>query len=179
VAAAAENSRAAEQQAEAQRFGYLPSIAGTLTERGTTQPGFTGHNWTWQAVVGFTWSLDLTTPANVQVQDATSSATRAREQRVRLAARDGIHRQWETVSSSIARSRSARAGRDAAEHASDSARNRYQAGDITQLDLLQAQRDAFAAEVSRIQADADLVNARAQLQLATGTSLLKPNRTVQ
>src|SRR3977135_2113194 len=66
---------------------------------------------------------------------------------------------------------SARAGREAAFHAATQARERYRAGTITQLDLLQAQRDAFNAEVSRIQADADLVNARAQLRLSSGQSL--------
>jgi outer membrane protein TolC len=179
VLAAAETTRSAEQQANAQRFTLLPTISGTLTERGTSAPGFTGHNWTWQAVLGFTWALDFTTPANMHVQDANASVASARELRVRLAARDAIHRQWETVVASIARSRSARAGRAAANSASNSARDRYQAGNITQLDLLQAQRDAFSAEVSRIQADADLVNARAQLRLATGTSLLKQNGSLQ
>jgi outer membrane protein TolC len=57
-------------------------------------------------------------------------------------------------------------------HAADLAQDRYRAGVATQLDLLQAQRDAFAAEVSRIQADADLINARAQLRIAAGRSLL-------
>ena len=48
----------------------------------------------------------------------------------------------------------------------------YRAGTATQLDLLQAQRDAFRAEVTRIQNDANLLNARAQLRLSTGRSLL-------
>jgi outer membrane protein TolC len=38
----------------------------------------------------------------------------------------------------------------------------------TQLELIQADRDAFAAEAGRIQADADLLNARQQLRLAAG-----------
>ena len=91
----------------------------------------------------------------------------------RLVARDAIHRQWETVEADIARSRSARVGQTAATHAVEQAHDRYQAGTITQLDLLQAQRDSFAADVARIQADADLVNARAQLRLAAGQGLLK------
>ena len=172
VVAATGTTRAAEQQVEAQRLALLPTIAGTFTERGTSTPGFTGHNWSWQAVLGFTWAFDLAAPANIHVQSAAFGVARAREQRVRLAARDAIHRQWETVAASIARSHSARSGLVAATHAATSARDRYQAGAITQLELLQAQRDSFAAEVSRIQADADLVNARAQLRLATGTSLL-------
>ena len=172
VVAAAESTRAAEEQLNAQRFTFLPTLAGSFTERATSTPGFTGHNFSWQALLALNWAIDLTTPANIHVQDALSSAARARELRVRLAAGDAIHRQWATVTASIAKSRSARAGRAAATRAANSARDRYQAGSITQLELLQAQRDAFVAEVSRIQADADLVNARAQLRLATGTSLL-------
>ena len=173
VAAAKESTRAAEQQASAQRFAFLPTLAGSFSERGTSSPGFIGHNWTWQALLFLNWQLDFTVPANLHVQDALADAARARELRARLFARDAIHRQWETVSASIARSKSARAGRTAAAHAAEQARDRYQAGAITQLDLLQAQRDLFSADVSRIQADADLINARAQLKLAAGTSLLE------
>ena len=98
---------------------------------------------------------------------------RAREQGVRLSARDAIHRQWSVVASDITRSRSARVGQAAAEHSAQLAHDRYQAGTTTQLELLQAQRDAFSAQVNRIQADADLVNARVQLRLAAGQPYLK------
>jgi len=37
---------------------------------------------------------------------------------------------------------------------------------------LHAQREAFIADVNRIQADAELANARAQLRLASGRSLV-------
>jgi outer membrane protein TolC len=56
--------------------------------------------------------------------------------------------------------------------AAEQALERYRAGAATQLDLLQAQRDALAAEASRIQADANLVNSRAQLRTAAGRRLL-------
>src|SRR2546423_13275312 len=172
VAAASASTRAAEKQADAQRLALAPSIAGTFTERGTNSPGFSGHDWTYQAALTATWSLDLSSFADIRVQEAAADAARAREFRALLAAGDAIHREWNTVIAGIARSRSARAGREAAGHASAQARERYRAGTITQLDLLQAQRDAFTAEVSRIQADADLVNARAQLRLSSGHSLL-------
>ncbi|MCA1828454.1 MAG: TolC family protein, partial [Myxococcales bacterium] len=171
VAASRESVDAADRQADAQKLTLLPSIAGTVTERGTTAAGFSGHDWTWQAAIVATWSFDFTTLPGIRRDEAAADAARARELRARLAAHDAIYRQWETVGAGIARSRSARAGRDAAAHAAEQARNRYQAGTVTQLDLLQSQRDAFAAEVTRIQADADLVNARAQLRLAAGTSL--------
>jgi outer membrane protein TolC len=123
-------------------------------------------------VVALTWAFDLTTAANIRSQDALTAAASAREEGARLAARDAIHRAWNTVRTGIARSRSARAQLEASARAGELARDRYSVGAATQLDLLQAQRDAFGAEVARVQADADLVNARAQLRIAAGQSLL-------
>jgi len=77
------------------------------------------------------------------------------------------------VAAGIAKSRAARAGGRAAFQAAAQARSRYAVGNIAQLDLLQAQRDAFTADVNRIQADAELANARAQLRLAAGRSLVE------
>ena len=171
VLTASANTRAAEKQADAQRLALAPTIAGNFTEFATNAPGFTGHDWTYQAALTLTWNLDLTSFADIRVQNAVVDAARAREMRAILSAGDAIHREWNTVLAGVARSRSARAGREAATHAASQARERYRAGTITQLDLLQAQRDAFNAEVSRIQADADLVNARAQLRLSSGRSL--------
>jgi len=65
-----------------------------------------------------------------------------------------------------------RAGREAAFPRRRAGAGALSRGTITQLDLLQAQRDAFNSEVSRIQADADLINARVQLRLSAGGSLL-------
>jgi outer membrane protein TolC len=168
IAAAMKNREAAEQQARAQRFTFLPSISGNFTEYGTNTPGFLGHNYYWQAGVGFAWQMDLTNFANVRSQDAAAGAARAREQRARLSARDAIHRFWNTVQADIANSQSARAQAKASEHAARLARDRYEVGAALQLDLLQAQRDAYSADVARIQSDADLANARAQLRLAAG-----------
>ena len=172
VAAAAAGTRAAQQLAQAEKLALLPSIAGTFTEFGTNAPGFQPSRWYWQAAIFATWSFDLTNVGNIRASDATADASRARELRVRLEAADAIHRFWQTVAADIAQSRSARAQRDAAVHALEQARVQYRAGTATQLDLLQAQRDAFRAEVTRIQDDANLLNARAQLRLSTGRSLL-------
>ena len=172
VAAAAASTHAAAMEADARRLALVPSIAGTFTGTGTNTPGFIGHDWSYRAALTATWSFDLTRIGDIKAQDAAVDATWARELRAALAARDAIHREWNTVTAGIARSRSARAGREAAFHAAEQARERYRAGTITQLDLLQAQRDAFNSEVSRIQADADLINARVQLRLSAGGSLL-------
>lgn len=172
LAAAVEGRVAAEKEARAERLTLVPSLAASVTERVSDFEGFAGREAYAQAVVGLTWSFDLTTLASIRAEAAAAEGARAREQRARLAARDDIHRAWTTVGTSIARSRSARVQAEVSARASELALRRYLAGEGTQLDLLQAQRDAFAADAARIQADADLVNARAQLRVAAGESLL-------
>jgi outer membrane protein TolC len=179
VAAAKDNTLAASQAADAQKLALLPVLSGNFVERATNAPGFTGHDFTWQAILALTWTLDFGNRANINAQNAAVDIARAREERARLLAADTIHRQWSTITAGIVRSRSARAGQEAATHAAKQAHDRYEAGTITQLDLLQAQRDAFVADVTRIQADADLVNARAQLRLAAGSSLLANKDSAQ
>jgi outer membrane protein TolC len=174
LAAAMENRVAAERQARAQGLSLVPSLSASVTERVTDFEGLGGHDSYWQAVVALGWTFDLTTLAGIRAQAAAAAGARAREQRVRLAARDDIHRSWTTVRTDIARSRSARVQAEVSARAAKLALDRYQVGEGTQLDLLQAQRDAFAADAGRIQADADLLNARAQLRVAAGGNLLEP-----
>jgi outer membrane protein TolC len=174
VTAAATATRAAEQLATAQKLALVPTLSGSFTEFATNAPGFEPSNWYWQIAVTASWTFDLTNIGNIRSFDAAAAASQAAEEKTRLGAGDAIHRYWQTVLAGIAQSRSARAGRDAATHASDQARVQYMAGSATQLDLLQAQRDAFSAEVTRIQTDANLLNARAQLRLAAGHSLTEP-----
>jgi outer membrane protein TolC len=172
LAAAIQGRAAAEQRARAQRLTLVPFLSASVTERVTNAEGLGGREAWWQAVVGLTWTFDLTTLADIRAQDAAADGARAQEQRARLAARDDIHRAWNGVRTSIARSRSARVQAEVSARASALALERYEAGAASQLDLLQAQRDAFSADAARIQADADLVNARAQLRLAAGEDLL-------
>jgi len=172
LSAAIQRRVASEQKATAERLTLVPSLSAAVTERASNVKGFSGREESWQGMVGLTWSFDLTTVAGIRSQEAAADAARAQEQRARLAARDDVHRAWMTVATAIARSRSARVEAEVSARASALALERYQAGTATQLDLLQAQRDAFAADAARIQADADLVNARAQLRVASGESLL-------
>lgn len=172
LAAAIQSRVASDQAARAQRLVLVPSLSASVTERVTNAEGLAGRDAYWQSVVGLSWSLNLTTLAGIRAQDAAADAARAREERARLAARDDIHSAWTTVRTNIARSRSARVQSEVSARAAELALERYQAGAATQLDLLQTQRDAFAAAAARIQADADLVNSRAQLRVAAGESLL-------
>ena len=60
---------------------------------------------------------------------------------------------------------------EAAAAAAQLARDRYEGGIATQLDVLQATQDLFRADVGRIQADADVAYARAALRLDSGLSI--------
>ena len=169
LAATIQARQALEQQASAQRLVLVPSLTASATEHYTNATGFTGgHSLIWNAQANLNWAIDFTTFANIKAADAGAEIARARESRARLAAHDLIHRTWNTVQANIARSRSARAQAAVSREAAVLAQDRYGVGATTQLDLLQAQRDAFAADVTQIQADADLVNARAQLRFAAG-----------
>ena len=169
IATAIEHRVASEQTTAAERLSLVPSLDAALTEQTTNVNGFSGRETFWQAVVGLTWSFDLTKVANVR---ARADAARAEEQRARLAARDDIHRAWVTIGTAIERSRSTWVEAEVSARASAIALEQYRDGTATQLDLLQAQRDAFNAEASRREADADLLNSRAQLRIAAGESLL-------
>jgi len=172
VLSAEQSSLSAEEQARGERYTLLPTLSGSITEQATNASGFVGHDAQWQATLGLSWSFDFTTAPGIRSQDAAAEAARARLLRARLAARDAIHNAWSTVATEIERSRSARIQAGVSAEASQQALERYEAGAVSQLDLLQAQRDAFAAQASRIQADANLINARAQLRIASGTSLV-------
>jgi outer membrane protein TolC len=169
VRAAASARAAAERIATAERLALVPSISASLTERFTNATGFLGgHHEVYAAVVSAGWAFDLGTVPGIRARSAEASAARAREDGAERAAGDAIFRAWSTIESNLARSRSARAQAAVSAHAAEIARTRYRAGVATQLDLIQADRDAFAAEATRIQSDADLLNARLQLRIATG-----------
>jgi outer membrane protein TolC len=73
---------------------------------------------------------------------------------------------WNQVRAGIPRARAARAEEAASEGAARTARERLSTGAGTELEALLAERDAFSARVSRVQADADLGYARVLLRIA-------------
>jgi outer membrane protein TolC len=162
-----------ERLATAQSLTLIPALSASFMERLTNAAGFTGHNRLYLATLNLTWAYDWGTLGTLRAARAQAAAAAAQEMRMRLAAQDALHRTWHTVQANIAKSRSARAQQHVSTETAELAQDRYAAGVATQLDLLQAQRDAFAAAVTRIEADAELINARLQLRLAAGRDLLK------
>ena len=169
VRAAGAERAAAERGATAQRLALLPTLGGSVSERYTNAVGFlSGHHEAYAALLTVAWAIDFTSAPAIRSREADADAARAREEEVRLGVGDGIFRAWSTIEAGIVRSRSARTQSAVAARAAEVARTRYRSGVGTQLELIQADRDAFAAEAGRIQADADLLNARRQLRLLSG-----------
>ncbi|MHB1846592.1 MAG: TolC family protein [Deltaproteobacteria bacterium] len=169
--AAVDQNRAAELGQRAARFALLPTLSGSLNEHFTNATSFVGQSAYYTGMVLLGWRLDLSTLENLRVQAAASAIAHVAEERVRLATHDQIFDAWQRVHADIAKSRASRAQVKAAELAAQYARERYLEGAGTQLEVVEAQREAFAADVARRQADADLSYSRAVLRLAAGQPL--------
>lgn len=78
------------------------------------------------------------------------------------------HAAWQQVRTQLSRARAARVELEANRTALSLARQRYEAGTATMLDVLIAERDAFSAEGATIQSNADLGFARVSLRFAAG-----------
>jgi outer membrane protein TolC len=172
VKAAASARAAADKTAAAQELTLLPVLSGAATERYTNATGLTGgHREVYAASLSLVWAFDLGTTSGIRARKDEAAAAAARERQATLATGDAIFRAWSTIDADIAQCRSARARAAVSARAAEIARARYRTGIATQLDMIQADRDAFAAEAERIQADANLLNARIQLRLASGRAM--------
>jgi outer membrane protein TolC len=164
VRAALAEVLAAERGVHAGWLAFVPTISGTAAERVTNAVGF-GPGSNWNVALTASWSLDFLRPAQLGTREASLSAARARLERARQQARLQIEDAWHRSHALAARARTAAAVLDASRRAAEDARARYEVGVASQLELVQAERDLFAAEVSRVQALADLAVARATLAI--------------
>jgi outer membrane protein TolC len=119
------------------------------------------------------WTLDPSTYHAAKAQRTAQTLAEIRADRARVNARDNIHSAWQAVRAELSKVTAARAEAQASKHAAELARERYQAGSATQLDVQQAERDSFGSEVSQIQAEADLAYARLALRIAVGSPPLR------
>jgi len=166
----AEASRiSAEEASHAARTGWLPTLNGVAEEKFTNATAFSGGYGAFYLLqLAANWKLDNTVLPQIHQQNAIAAAARANEDKVRQAAADSVYKDWQQVRADIDVSRSARAQVAATKLAASLAEDRYANGVATQLDVLQARQDAFAADVARIQADSDLAYARTALRIDSG-----------
>jgi outer membrane protein TolC len=162
--------RLADANRKTARYAYFPSLAAQAQERLTNATGFAGRSAYYTLGATLSFRFDLGTLAQQDVARAAAEVTQARAENTRRTAEDAIVEAWHRIDANIAKARAARAQVKAADSAARIAQDRYSIGASTQLDVTQAQRDAFTADVARIQADLDLTQARAILRIASGKS---------
>jgi outer membrane protein len=164
-------TEAALENRKAAGSSLLPTLSGSAQERLTNATGFAGRNasYTLQLVLG--WRFDYGLLAARDAQESALSVQTVRLERSERAAADATFEAFRRIEAGIVKSRAARVQEQAAARAAELSQTRYEAGVATQLDVTQAQRDAFLASAARIQADSDLAYARAALRLAVGVTV--------
>lgn len=171
VQAAAGDRRAADLNAAGALAALYPTVSAQFTERATNAFGF-GQSPYYLFELLATWKLDLASFEAARAQSGAAEASAVRYDRSRATAADALSDAWQQVRTQIAKSRAARSALDASRLACSVAHEKYESGKATLLDVVQAERDAFSAEVTAIQAEADLASARAALQLSAGRPLV-------
>jgi outer membrane protein len=167
--AARHRASAREATAAQQHAGLLPTLEAEATEQFTNAPGF-GKSPYYSVAVIASWQLDLATHTGARAADAAAQAEGFSAERGAQAARDAIHDAWHQVVSLTAKSKAARAQLDVARQILAFTSQEYAAGTTLLINVIQAKRDAFSAEVETIRADTGLGAARAALRLAAGQS---------
>jgi outer membrane protein len=166
--AAREAARAADIARDTAWTTLLPIISGYAREAGSNVTGFTGQNWAWALGLQATWTLDFVRPAMIATSAAAAELEVVRAERAALFVQTGIFEAWQRVDAARAEAESAIDALEAAERAAEDAHTRFDFGASPQLDVIQADRDVFQADVARIRAIAALRVARATLRIRSG-----------
>ena len=161
----------------AAKYALLPTLSANAQERFTNAAGFSGRSSLYTVQVVLSWRLDYGSYATAKAQGFANQVQQIRSQRTRRSEQDAIFDAYQRVATGVSKSAAARAQAGAADKAAVLASDRYRAGVLTQLDVTQSQRDAFQAQASRIQADADLAYARVLLRTAAGKPPLPSMKT--
>jgi outer membrane protein TolC len=173
VRAADRDQDAARHSAYAARLSLVPTVSAQFAEQLTTAPGLNGgHNTAYTDGVAFTWRLDGPTLTGMGVQAHASAAARLAAEKARVTARDQIHSDWQRFNAGLQKVEAAESQVQAATRALQVARDKYAVGAATQVEVIQAERDLFSAEVGQIQARTELASARASLRISAGRQVL-------
>jgi outer membrane protein TolC len=163
-----EAARAVEDQT---RRRLLPTVSATAQEHLTNATGFANQNAYFTAGASVSWTFDSAILSQAASARAAAQAAAVHAAQAAQDRDDDVYASWMLVQCQIVTCRAARASAASTRLAHDIARERYVAGTAQQLDLLQADRDDFAADVTRIHANGDLRYDRIALHLAAGQPL--------
>lgn len=171
VQAAQLDATSASRNWTAAALALVPTVNGQFTEKFTNATGFQGANELWNAGVNLNWRLDAVGVQGIRAASAAEQTAALNAEKARQTARDQVHSDWLKVRAALSKVRSAKAQVESARRAEALARDRNAAGVANQLDVIQASRDLFSAEVNDIQARFELTQARVALRLSAGLPL--------
>lgn len=145
----------------------VPRINGFASERFTNATGF-GQSPAWAVGLSAEWALDPAAIGRGRVDSAGVKVAEARRDEVLVTAMDAFRDAEADVETLRLDALAARTEEATSKRAAQIAVAEWQAGKATPLDVLLANRDAFQAEVTRVQADANLELARALFDASFG-----------
>jgi outer membrane protein TolC len=157
-------------RAKAAQALLYPTLEASASERFTNAPGF-GQQPYYQLGVTASLRLDAAALSALRAERHGQALAELRATRARREALDAIHDAWFDVARQLEKSRASRAELEASALAARIARERYEAGTATFLDVVLAERERVGSDASRIRAEADLCSARAELRLLAGRAL--------
>jgi outer membrane protein TolC len=171
VKAAVQEAKAAGAVLKTAVFSTVPSLGAQFTQRFTNATGFVGKEATYVGGLSLTWRLDIAAPYGIRSASSMAQVALLGVEKARRMVREQIYADWYKLEASLAKVQASRSQYEAANRAVQVVRNRYAVGAVTQLDLIQAERDFLSVEASRIQSQAELLSARVALRLSAGLSL--------
>jgi len=172
IRAAEKDAEVAQSNASLSRLLLVPNLGAQFTERFTNATGFIGKVESYNFGVNLTWRLDGPTLVSPRVAEALGNIAALATERARLAARDQVHSDWQRIQATLIKVQATGVQVTAAERAASLARERYEAGVATQIDVITSERDVFQAEISQIQARTELASARTSLRISTGLPVI-------
>lgn len=159
-------------QAEAERqwrAAYLPTIAAQATQRWTNAAGF-GPSSIWSLGVTARWALDLSLWDGAKASALEAQAQDIALERQRERALERISQAYNRYKAQRQIVTSANAQAEATALALKFARERYERDALSQLELIEAERQALDAELDQIEAAATLSLTYALLRISAGQS---------
>jgi outer membrane protein TolC len=173
VVAAGARAQASLAGLRAARYGYVPTLAAKAQEKFTNLTGLNGgHAAVWSVSASLAWNLDFTLTPLRRAQAAQVESDLAAQHQVTRQTQDNLFEDWHRIRAGIDKCRAARQESRASALAASLSLEQYAVGSDTQLDVLQATKEAFAADVKSIQADSDLIYQRALLRIDAGRPLV-------
>lgn len=167
---------ATRSQILSSRLRWLPTVQGFANFRAFNYAGFSGQNFNFSGGVQLDWILydGGARYAQRRLQEAQLEETQARLRLLRDTVRDEISTARRTLGNRRNNFTTAQRSVMLAQETLNLVRAQYEAGTVTQLDLLQAQDSLLSAEVTLAQARFDLSLAELSLSRTVGLFPAKP-----